>query len=60
MNNVPVNDLNHCSVEHCNNETSVLIQKRIGDVKLMFGYCPFHGIVAATFFQYPGRKEIKV
>ena len=56
----PVNDLNKCSVRNCDKHTTVIVLKKIGDGKAMFGYCSFHSIVSATFFHSPARKEIRV
>lgn len=61
MNKLPVNDLNVCSVKNCAKQSVVIVQKRMGEEKVMFGYCAFHSIISATFFALtPGRKEIRV
>ncbi len=57
---IPVNDLNKCSVKDCDSDSSVLVQKKMGEEKITFGYCAFHSIISATFFATPDRKEIRV
>lgn len=61
MRNRPINDLNKCSVNGCDGQTAVIVSKKIGEDKIMFGYCEFHSIVSATFFPHTNsRVEIRV
>ena len=58
---IPVGDLNYCSVKDCDKKSVVIVQKKMGEEKVSFGYCAFHGVISATFFALtPGRKEIRV
>lgn len=59
MRNYPINDLNKCSVRFCNGATVTIIQRKIGDEKIMYGYCEFHSVISATRFpEKADRKRI--
>lgn len=59
---IPVNDLNRCSVKGCTGQSAVIIEKKYGEERMMFGYCSFHSIVSATFFAENAehRREIRI
>lgn len=58
---IPVKNLNHCAVKDCRGESSVIIEKKYGEERMMFGYCQFHAIVSATFFTHSKhRQEIRI
>jgi hypothetical protein len=60
MSPLPAKDLNRCSVNHCGRQTDVLVQKRVGEAIITYSYCAFHGVIAATLFPNPSRKEIRI
>ena len=51
----PIHDLNKCSVKGCDNQSDVIVQRKIGDERMVFGYCLFHSVISATFF--PNRTN---
>jgi hypothetical protein len=57
---IPIKDLNECSVLGCNGQSETIIQKVIGDRKMIFGYCRFHAIISATFFSRSAKDEIRL
>lgn len=57
---IPVRDLNKCSVNNCDHGADVIVQKRVGEAIITYSYCAFHGVIAATLFPAPNRKEIRV
>lgn len=57
---IPIKDLNKCSVLGCPGPSETIIQKVIGDRKMIFGYCRFHAIISATFFSRTEKDEIRL
>lgn len=58
MRNYPINDLNVCSVKLCHGRTVTIIQKTIGNERVMYGYCEFHSMISSGMF--PQSEERKV
>jgi hypothetical protein len=58
MRSYPITDLQICSVRFCSGRTEVIIQKTIGNEKMMFGYCRFHGVVSDTLFPETAKRMI--
>lgn len=58
MKNYPINDLNKCSVRFCRGNTATIIQKKIGDERIMFGYCEFHSMISATRFPEKANRKV--
>lgn len=56
----PVTELTFCSFRGCKAESEVIIQRLIGDHKMMFGYCQFHSIIAATLFSERSYYRIEI
>lgn len=56
----PINELNLCSFRGCNSISEVLVERLVGDKKMMFGYCEFHSIIAATLFSKKAYYRIEI
>jgi len=54
----PINDLNKCSVKGCLGRTVTIIQKTIGNERLMFGYCEFHNMISETMFSAQEQRRV--
>ena len=58
LRNYPITDLNVCSVRGCIGQSTSIIQKRIGEEYMLYGYCEFHSIISETFFTNPNDRIV--